>query len=78
MMTFMRLLYCTDDFVCYEYGKDEKNMIGKVTVEIKQKQNCKFEYYGNNAFTSSTGHTVGMIYKFINNNKFPVTYIYAC
>lgn len=78
MMTFMKLLYCIDGFVCYEYGKDEKNMSGKVTVEIKNKQNCKFEYYEDKGFSSSTGHTVGMIYKFINNNNFPATYTYAC
>ena len=53
-------------------------MSGKVTVEIKNKQNCKFEYYEDKGFTSSTGHTVGMIYKFINNNNFPATYTYAC
>jgi hypothetical protein len=75
----MKLLYKKDGFVCYEYGLSKDNLIGKVTIEITNKENCKLEYYGEDkSFKTSTGHTVGMIYKFIKNNNFPDTYTYAC
>ena len=58
-----------------------KNMIGTVTVEINNKENVSFTFYPNSEiqkFCTSTAHTVGMIYKFIDKNDFPKKYTYAC
>ena len=81
MMTFMRLLYIKDGFVCYEYGRNDEIMIGKITTEIENVKNTIFDYYKiswQNGFCSSTGNAITMIQKFIKENNFPKTYTYAC
>ena len=42
MMTFMRLLYIKDGFVCYEYGRNDEIMIGKITTEIENVKKYNF------------------------------------
>ena len=45
MMTFIRLLALENGFVTYEYGRNKQEMIGTVTVEITNKDNCTFDFY---------------------------------
>jgi len=81
MITYMRLLKIENGFVTYEYGKSKENLIGTVTIETANKNNCTFDFYQNSEikkFCTSTAHTIAMIYKFINNNEFLKEYTYAC
>lgn len=81
MMTYIRFLKFENGFVTYEYGRDRDEMIGTVTVEMKNKENCTFEFYKTSKFKSfntSTSHTISAIYRFIKANDYPKEYIYAC
>ncbi|WP_301012524.1 hypothetical protein [Ruminococcus sp.] len=81
MMTYIRFLKNENGFVTYEYGKNKDEMIGTVTVNISNKENCKFFFYKSSKiqkFCTSTSHAIAMIYKFINQNSFPKEYVYAC
>lgn len=81
MMTYIRLLKKENGFVTYEYGRSKDNMIGTVTVEISNRDNCTFEFYKASKiqkFNTSTSHTISLIYRFIKADNYPVEYVYAC
>lgn len=81
MMTYMRLLKQEDGFVTYEYGRSKEELIGTVTAEISNKENCTFSFYETSKiqkFNTSTSNTVCMIYRFIRENNYPKEYVYAC
>lgn len=81
MMTYMRLIKIEDGYAVYEYGRNKEELIGTVSVEISNKENCSFEFYEDSkiqSFCSSTAHTIGMIYRFIRENNFPDEYVFAC
>ncbi len=81
MITYIKFLKIENGFVTYEYGKNKDDMIGTVTVEISNKQNCVYEFYESSKikeFNASTSHTILMIYRFIKNNDYPKEYVYAC
>lgn len=80
-MTYIKLLKIENGFITYEYGRSKDEMIGTVTIEKNNKDNCKFDFYVDSKvkrFCTSTSHTIKMIYKFINANNFPEEYVYAC
>ncbi len=81
MMTFIKLLSNENGFVTYEYGRDSENMIGTVSVEIKNAENVKFSFYDSSPiqkFNTSTSHTITAILRFIKEGEFPDEYTYAC
>lgn len=81
MMTYIRFLRMENGFITYEYGRDKNDLIGTVTVEILNKENCKFEFYTTSKiqnFNTSTSHTIFMIYRFIKDNDYPQEFVYAC
>lgn len=81
MMTYIRFLKRENGFITYEYGRNKNELIGTVTIDISNKENCKFSFYKGSKiqkFCTSTSHTIAMIYKFINQNDFPEEYVYAC
>lgn len=81
MMTYIRFLKMENGFITYEYGRDKNDLIGTVTVEILNKENCKFEFYKTSKiqkFNTSTSHTISMMYRFIKDNDYPNEYVYAC
>ena len=81
MMTFIRLLALENGFVTYEYGRNKQEMIGTVTVEITNKDNCTFDFYEEykiKKFNTSTAHTIAAIYRFIKSGEYPKEYTYAC
>lgn len=81
MMTYIKFLKKENGFVTYQYGRNKNDMIGTVTVEIKNKDNCKFDFYNTSKikkFNTSTAHTISMIYSFIRENNYPMEYVFAC
>lgn len=81
LMTYIKFIKNENGFVTYEYGRNKNEMIGTVTINISDKSDCKFVFYKDSKiqkFCTSTSHTISMMYKFINENKFPEEYVYAC
>ena len=81
MMTFLRLIYISDGYVTYEYGKSKDSLIGTVSMSISDNKDCKFVYYEKSEikqFCSHTSHALIMINKFIKTNDFPKEYTFAC
>lgn len=81
MMTYIRFLKIENGFITYEYGRSKDDMIGTVTIEISNKENCTFEFYEKSKikkFNTSTSHTISAIYRFIKANDYPKEYVYAC
>ena len=78
MMTYIRFLKIENGFITYEYGRNEDEMIGTVTVEISNKENCSFEFYEKSKikkFNTSTSHAISAIYHFIKANDYPKEYV---
>ena len=81
MIVYIKLIKIENGFVIYEYGYDENNPIGTITVEIANKENCTFSYYESSPikeFCTATSRAVMVVFRFIRNNEFPNKYLYAC
>ena len=81
MKVYIRLIKIENGFVTYAYGYDKNNLIGTITVEIANKENCTFSYYESSPikeFCTATSRAVLVVFRFINNNAFPNEYVYAC